>query len=65
MKSQNDKILTALGKKPITSWQIIGRFKCARPGARIYDLRNAGHIIHTEIIRNEGESHYAKYTLEY
>lgn len=46
----------------LTTLEAMNLFNCLRPGARISDLRKAGHKIHTEIIKANG-THYAKYSL--
>mgnify|MGYP005832084513 FL=1 len=37
-------------------------FNCMRLAARINDLRNKGHTIHSETVNNNGKS-YSRYTL--
>lgn len=49
-KSQSDALLRALRRKPVTSLQALSQLGIARAAARVYDLRSAGHAIHTETI---------------
>lgn len=62
--SQNKRILAHLKSgKTITQKQAVPLFGCYRLSARIADLRDDGHPIRTDIIRN-GRSHFAEYSLE-
>ena len=45
MKSQNDRVLAHLRIAPITCLQAIHYMGCTRLGARIWELRQAGHKI--------------------
>lgn len=46
MESQNRKILAHLKKgRTLTPLDALSRFGCLRLGARVYDLRTAGHNI--------------------
>ena len=50
MKSQNARILSHLRISPITPLEALKYARCMRLGARIYDLREYGHRIDSEII---------------
>lgn len=61
--SQNEAILKHLEcKGSITPLEALNLFGCFRLGARIFDLREAGYNIKTEIIINNGKR-FAKYIL--
>lgn len=52
--------------KAITPLEALEKYGCLRLGARILDLRDAGHNIRTEIIEvqsRNGKKHVAKYVL--
>jgi hypothetical protein len=49
--------------KAITPIDALNMFGCFRLGARIFDLKQKGHSIKTEIIRKDGKN-YASYSLE-
>ena len=53
-----------LSGKPLTQWEATMRFHYLRLGALVHEMRHAGHNIKTELIEQEGGSHYAKYQLE-
>lgn len=63
--SQTDQILTHLQSGgSITPLEALERFGCLRLGARILDLRNAGHCISSELVNNQYTGkRYARYTL--
>lgn len=49
--SQNKRILESLqGGEKITPLDALERFGCFRLGARVYDLRKAGHDIKSETV---------------
>ncbi|MBD9534687.1 hypothetical protein ATCM_12645 [Stenotrophomonas sp. ATCM1_4] len=49
--AQNDALLQALYRKPMTAMEILSELGIARASARVHDLRSAGHVIHsTEIV---------------
>ena len=51
MKNQTDMILARLKEGPLTPMQALrSPIRSARLAARICDLRNQGHNIHTEIV---------------
>lgn len=60
--SQNEQILHWLAKRPIDQQTAIAQFRCYRLAARIRDLRDAGHEIHTVMVR-DGRTAYARYHL--
>lgn len=52
-QAQCDELLAALTKRPMTAMEILLELGIARASARIYDLRQQGHSIHsTEIVVN-------------
>lgn len=62
--SQNQKILKHLkSKKTITPMEALLFYQVYRLAARIKDLRDKGHKIHTEIKVDENAIRYARYTL--
>ena len=67
MKSQCDRILAHLRIATITPLEALKYAGCLRLGARIYDLRDAGHRIDTEMVtvtNNRGErKRVARYKL--
>lgn len=63
-KSQNALILKALMKGArLTPIDALKRFGCFRLGARIADLKKAGHKIKTRIV-SKGNKRFAEYSLE-
>jgi len=63
--TQAEAILKALenGEK-LTPLEALYRFKCLRLSSRIYDLKQAGHDIETEMIHDERTGkRYASYRL--
>jgi len=64
MISQENMILHHLIEiGPITPLEALKLYGVLRLGGRIYDLRNKGWGINTEII-HQSRRHYAKYSLE-
>lgn len=64
-ESQNKMILEYLahGNK-LTTLQALELFGCFRLASRINDLRQAGHDIHTEMLKNEETGkRYAEYSI--
>lgn len=62
--SQADLILDRLKRGcSITPIEALRDFDCFRLGARIYDLKQAGHPIRAEIIENKKGKRYAKYSI--
>lgn len=63
MKSQTDAILEALeAGQQITPMDALKSWGCFRLGARIYELRERGYRIKTEMIYR-GRNGYARYSL--
>jgi hypothetical protein len=63
MESQNQLIRQHLESgKSITPLEALSMYGCLRLGARIYDLRQDGLPVKTEIKRN-GKKWFAKYSL--
>lgn len=66
-RSQNDKLLAALGRGPMTALDIYRELGIMRASARVYDLRAAGFDVRSRnvAVRNrDGEScHVAEYSL--
>lgn len=60
--TQADQILHALkaGQK-LTPLKALKQFGCLRLGARVWDLRRAGHKILSETISVDGGKHVAQY----
>ena len=64
MNSQKNRILSHLKTgKALTPLDALGLFDCLRLGARIYDLRDDGHIIHRDMIEVEGGKRVAQYVM--
>jgi hypothetical protein len=62
--SQSEAILAHLQSgESLTAMQALSLFNCLRLGARIHQLREAGHNIQAEIIRTRSGKNVAKYTL--
>lgn len=56
---QNDLLLSALRKGPLTSMQILDQLGIARGAARVHELRQAGHDIRStpiEVSNRRGET---------
>lgn len=49
-KHQNDLLLRELKKGPVTSLEVLDRLGIARASARVYDLRQAGYDIRSQMI---------------
>ena len=63
-KSQNEEILLHLQSgKPITPLEALEKFGCFRLGGRIYELKQQGHSIVTNMVTKNGKR-YAQYRLE-
>lgn len=60
--TQCARILADLELGPRSTWELMRRHNCARPAARIADLREKGHNIRTDLVRS-GRKHWALYTL--
>jgi len=66
--SDKDRVLTYLEEHgSITPMEALHEFGCYRLGARIWDLRHAGHSISTEMVErrdaNGDRERYARYRL--
>lgn len=44
----------------LTPLEALQKFGCMRLGARIWDLKHAGHDVHCELVNDNGK-HYARY----
>jgi hypothetical protein len=62
MESQNKHILAMLKRGPVTPLDALSEAGCFRLAARIYDLRDAGHQINTELVTQEN-TRFARYSL--
>jgi len=61
--SKTAAVLAHLKKgKTITSWQAFEKFRATRLADIIFNLRNSGHDISTEMIE-DNETRYARYRL--
>lgn len=62
--TQAEMILADLLKgKRITPLDALRDYSCFRLGARIFDLKQDGHDIRTEIVETAGGAHVAEYWL--
>lgn len=64
--TQADRLLELLrerGTQGVTPLLALDRIGSFRLGARIYDLRAAGHTIERTMVRTEGGAHVAQYVL--
>lgn len=70
MDRQTDLLLERLKRGPITPKEALRELGIMRLGARVYDLKKAGHTISREIVKvpvltsKGGFAHVACYTLE-
>jgi len=63
ISSQGEQILAHLrAGNPLTPLDALHKFGCFRLGARIYDLKQEGHAIQTEIVEINGKR-VAKYRM--
>lgn len=63
--SQEKAILEALKKgEKLTPLEMLKRWGCLRASGRIYDLRNQGYDIHTEIVKTRSGKRVAEYSLK-
>lgn len=60
--SQNEQILAALKRGPLTQADAVERFQCYRLAARILELRERGHPISVEKVAANG-TRFARYRL--
>lgn len=67
MSPQCAQLLAALRQQPLTSLEILQRHGIYRAGARVFDLRRAGHRVATDIVpvsnRDGKTCHVARYAL--
>ena len=64
-KGQNRKILAYMRKgHSITPLDALRLFGCFRLGARIFDLKQAGHNISREIVKVQRGARVARYSME-
>lgn len=65
MKAQKERILAHLktGKR-LSPLDALFLFNCFRLGARIWDLKQEGYPIKSEIVTNERGKRYSEYWLE-
>lgn len=63
--SQSRKILAYLqAGNSLTALDALYLFSCMRLGARIYDLKQEGHVIRTQLVKDENSgARYARYAL--
>ncbi len=63
--SQNQQILRHLqAGGSLTPLEALHRFDCMRLGARIHDLRELGHEIHSDTVRLSNGKCVARYSLQ-
>lgn len=53
--AQNARLVPRMRQGSIDTFTIMRDLNICRPGARICDLRNAGYVIHTQLITLEDE----------
>ena len=64
MKSQSAQILAALERgEALTPLDALRDFGCMRLGARIWDLKRAGHAIGTDTVVTESGARVARYRM--
>jgi len=67
MSPQCAQLLAALRQQPLTSLECLNKLGIYRAGARVFDLRNKGHRIATDIVpvpnRDGKTCHVARYAL--
>ena len=64
LSSQNAMILNFLKSGgSLTPIEALEKFSCFRLAARINDLREAGHEIQTEILKDDNGKSYASYSI--
>jgi hypothetical protein len=66
--TQNEQLLTRLRVGPVEPLTALHELGIYRLGARIFELKAAGHVIEAERVtvknRNGGTTSYARYTLK-
>ena len=64
MKTQKEQIIKHLMKgKSLTPLKALDKFDCFRLSGRIYELREDGHSINTEMINLKSGKRIARYSL--
>lgn len=63
LTTQRNQILAHLREKPITPLEALNLYGCFRLGARVFDLREAGYQIETDMVETEGGARVARYKL--
>lgn len=64
IKSQNDKVLSIIKKRPLNTVEAMNKMYILRLSARIKDLRDAGYDIQTQRIKVNGKvKPYVQYVL--
>ena len=48
--AQRARLLARLKRGPVDTFTVIRELDICRPGARISELRSAGHLIHTQLV---------------
>ncbi len=61
--TQNEQILAALKRGPLTPLEALERFGCFRLAARVGELREQGHSIGVEKVTTPTGKHIARYWL--
>ena len=61
--SQNEAVLQWLKREPITPIQALAHLRVMRLAARVNDLKNQGHAIHTRMVESPSGKHFARYEL--
>jgi hypothetical protein len=62
MSTQCEQILAHLKERPITPLEALDLYGCFRLGARVWDLRQDGYAIESEMIERNGKR-FAQYRL--
>jgi hypothetical protein len=63
IQAQTEMVLDHLRAKPITSLEALHLYGCFRLAARVYDLRQDGHEIHTNRVETGNGKVIAEYVL--
>ena len=64
LSSQNAMILNFLESGgSLTPIEALEKFQCFRLAARMNDLRKKGHVIQTEILKDDNGKSYASYSI--
>mgnify|MGYP003658599951 CR=1 FL=1 len=63
--SQKERILDYMKRgRSLTPIDALNIFGCFRLSAVIFDLKKEGHPIQMELVKNQNNKNYAKYTLQ-